>query len=257
MSEPSIPVLRVEDLSVEIEGKEILSSVSLDVPAGEVHALMGRNGSGKSSLSAVVMGHPAYKVTGGRILFKGEDIASLEPEERARKGLFLAFQYPVAVPGVAVHTFLRHSIRAVRGNELGPREFRALVKSRMETLGVDPEFITRSLNDGFSGGEKKRLEVLQMALLEPTLAIMDETDSGLDIEALSVVASAINALRSPTRSMLLITHYYRMLEFVKPDRVHVLMKGRLVRSGGPELAEEIERRGYEWLQPADAEGVVA
>ena len=250
---PAAPLLRIEDLRVEVEGKEILSGVSLEVPRGEVHALMGRNGSGKSSLSAAVMGHPAYAVTGGRILFEGEDLAPLAPEERARRGLFLAFQYPVAIPGVTVHNLLRQSTKAVRlargMPELGPKEFRALVKEKMGALGVDPSFITRSVNDGFSGGEKKRIEVLQMALLDPRLAILDETDSGLDVEALKVVAKGVEALRSPNNSLLLITHYHRMLEFVRPDRVHVLMNGRLVRSGGPDLASEIDRRGYEWIAP--------
>ena len=249
-----VPHLRVEDLRVEVEGKEILSGISLEVPAGEVHALMGRNGSGKSSLSAAVMGHPAYAVTGGRVLFEGRDLASLPPEERARLGIFLAFQYPVAIPGVSVHNLLRQSMKAVRSArgmpELGPREFRALVKERLEALGIDPSFMTRSVNDGFSGGEKKRLEVLQLALLEPRLAILDETDSGLDVEALEVIARAVQAMRGPDRTMLLITHYHRMLEFLRPDRVHVLMKGRIVRSGGADLAEEIDRRGYEWVDPS-------
>jgi Fe-S cluster assembly ATP-binding protein len=251
----SAPLLRIEDLHVEIEGKEILSGITLDVPRGEIHALMGRNGSGKSSLSAVVMGHPGYKVTKGRVLFEGDDLAGLAPEERARRGIFLAFQYPVAIPGVSVHNLLRQSLKAVRGaregGELGPREFRALVKEKLEVLGVDPSFMTRSVNDGFSGGEKKRLEVLQMALLEPRLAILDETDSGLDVEALKVIAGGVQAMRGPDRTMLIITHYHRMLEFVRPDRVHVLIKGRLVRTGGHELAEEIDRRGYEWLAPEE------
>ena len=248
------PILRIEDLHVEVEGKPVVLGVTLEVPAGEVHALMGRNGSGKSSLSAAIMGHPSYAVTRGRVLFAGEDITVLPPEERARRGLFLAFQYPVAIPGVTVHTMLRQAVRAVRAArgmpELGPREFRAFVKEKLEALGVDPAFMTRSLNDGFSGGEKKRLEVLQMALLDPRLSILDETDSGLDVEALKVIAKGVQAMRSPQHSLLLITHYHRMLEFVRPDRVHVLMKGRVVRSGGPELAEEIDRRGYEWIAPA-------
>jgi Fe-S cluster assembly ATP-binding protein len=249
------PRLRVEELRIAVEGKEVLSGVSIDVPAGEVHALMGRNGSGKSSLSAAVMGHPSYAVTGGRILLDGEDLAPLAPEERARKGIFLAFQYPVAIPGVTVHSLVRQSlknVRAARGlPELGPRELRAFVKEKLELLGIDPAFMTRPVNDGFSGGEKKRLEVLQLALLEPRLAILDETDSGLDVEALEVIARAVEAMRSPDRSLLLITHYHRMLEYVRPDRVHVLMKGRLARTGGAELAGEIDRRGYEWID-ADA-----
>jgi Fe-S cluster assembly ATP-binding protein len=250
------PLLRIEDLQVEVDGKPVVQGVSLDVPLGEVHALMGRNGSGKSSLSAAIMGHPSYVVTRGRILFEGADLASLAPEERARRGLFLAFQYPVAIPGVSVHNMLRQAVRAVRAArgmpELGPKEFRAWVKEKLEALGVDPAFMTRSLNDGFSGGEKKRLEVLQMALLDPRLAILDETDSGLDVEALKVIANGIEAMRGPARAMLLITHYHRMLEFVRPDRVHVMMQGRIVRSGGPDLAEEIDRRGYEWIAPPGA-----
>ena len=248
------PLLRVEDLHVEVDGKPVLQGVDLEVPEGEVHALMGRNGSGKSSLSAVIMGHPNYVVTRGRVLFDGEDLAPLAPEERARRGLFLAFQYPVGIPGVAVHSLVRESLKACRGPrglpELGPRELRALVKEKLEALGIDPSFMTRSVNDGFSGGEKKRLEVLQMALLEPRLAILDETDSGLDVEALKVIAHAVEAMRGPKRTMLLITHYHRMLEFLKPDRVHVLMRGRVVRSGGSDLASDIDRRGYEWIESA-------
>jgi len=260
---PKPPLLRVEDLRVEVEGKEILSGISLEVPVGEVHALMGRNGSGKSSLSAVIMGNPSYRVTGGRVLFEGQDLAGIPPEERARRGIFLAFQYPVAIPGVSVHNLLRHSMKAVRAargqGEFGPKELRAAVKEKLEAIGIDPAFMTRPVNDGFSGGEKKRLEVLQMALLEPRLCILDETDSGLDVEALKVIAKGVEAMRSPERSMLLITHYHRMLEFVRPDRVHVIMKGRLVRSGGPDLAEEIDKRGYEWIAPAEvgASGVAA
>jgi len=246
------PLLRIEDLHVEIEGKPILQGIDLSVPKGEVHALMGRNGSGKSSLSAVIMGHPNYAVTRGRILFEGQDLAPLAPEERARRGIFLAFQYPVAIPGVAVHSLVRESLKSVRSArglpELGPREVRALVKEKLEALGVDPSFMTRSVNDGFSGGEKKRLEVLQMALLEPRLAILDETDSGLDVEALEVIARGVQAMRGPERTMLLITHYHRMLEFLRPDRVHVLMKGRIVRSGGPDLASDVDKRGYEWIE---------
>jgi Fe-S cluster assembly ATP-binding protein len=260
------PLLRIEDLAVEVAGdgerKEILSGISLDVPKGEVHALMGRNGSGKSSLSAVILGHPAYTVTRGRILFDGQDLAALAPEERARLGLFLAFQYPVAIPGVSVHNLIRHSLKIVRAArglpELDSRGLRALVKEKLEVLGIDASFMTRAVNEGFSGGEKKRLEVFQMALLEPRLAILDETDSGLDVEALKVIAKGVEAMRGPDRTFLLITHYHRMLEFVRPDRVHIIMKGRIVRSGGHELAEEIDRRGYEWLAPAaDADAPAA
>jgi len=253
---PDAPLLKVEGLRVEVEGKEILRGIDLEVPLGEVHALMGRNGSGKSSLSAVIMGHPAYVITGGSLQFDGRDLSGLAPEERARLGLFLCFQYPLAIPGVSVHSLLRQSLKAVsaaRGRgDLNPKEFRSRVKETLEELGIDPSFMTRAINDGFSGGEKKRLEILQMAILEPRLAILDETDSGLDVEALRVIAAGVERMRSPERSMLLITHYHRMLEFVKPDRVHVLMKGKVVRSGGPDLAEEIDRRGYEWITGEDA-----
>lgn len=251
------PLLGIEDLHVEIEGKPILNGITLEVPRGEVHALMGRNGSGKSSLSATIMGHPAYTVTRGRLLHDGEDLLPLAPEERARRGIFLAFQYPVAIPGVSVHNLLRQSMKAVRGargaGDLGPREFRALVKETIERLGIDPSFMTRSVNEGFSGGEKKRLEILQMALLDPTLAILDETDSGLDVEALKVIASGVDAMRGPERGILIITHYHRMLEYLRPDRVHVLIKGRIARSGGPELAREIDARGYGWIAPGEDE----
>ena len=256
----SDPLVRIEDLHVEVEGKPILQGIDLSVPKGEVHALMGRNGSGKSSLSAVIMGHPNYVVTRGRILFEGKDLAPLAPEERARLGIFLAFQYPVAIPGVAVHSLVRESLKSVRSArglpELGPREVRAVVKEKLEALGVDPSFMTRSVNEGFSGGEKKRLEVLQMALLEPRLAILDETDSGLDVEALEVIARGVQAMRGPERTMLLITHYPRMLEFLRPDRLHVLMKGRIVRSGGPDLASDVDRRGYEWIE-GEAQGALS
>ncbi|MHC4821237.1 MAG: Fe-S cluster assembly ATPase SufC, partial [Planctomycetota bacterium] len=215
MSTP-LPLLQIEDLHVEVAGADsgtpILSGINLEVPLGEVHALMGRNGSGKSSLSAAIMGHPAYTVTQGRIRFlvgnELVDLTEAEPEERAKAGLFLAFQYPIAIPGVSVHNLIRHSMRSIRGEGLGPREFRALVKEKLETIGVDPSFMTRSIHDGFSGGEKKRLEVLQMALLEPRLAILDETDSGLDVEALRVVADGVDAMRGPERTMLVITHYH-------------------------------------------------
>ncbi len=242
------PILSVRDLHVAVDGKEILSGLDLTVNAGETHAIMGRNGSGKSTLSAAIMGHPNYEVTQGSIEFRGESLLDLPVDERARKRIFLSFQYPMAIPGVTVANFLRHSVRAVRPNEVPAKEFRPLVKAKLKEIGVDNSFMTRYVNDGFSGGEKKRLEMLQMLLLEPHLAILDETDSGLDIDALKVVADAINSLRGENRAQLLITHYQRILEYVTPDHVHVLLGGKIVRSGGPELAHELEAKGYEWLE---------
>ncbi len=240
------PILEVTDLHVAVEGKEILKGVSLTVRPGEVHALMGRNGSGKSTLSATLMGHPRYEVTSGSIRYLGEDLLALPVHERAKKGVFLCFQYPQALPGVAVANFLRQSVKAVRG-DVG-KEWRPLVKRNLEYLEVPQTFMTRYVNDGFSGGEKKRLEILQMLLLEPRLAILDETDSGLDIDALKVIAKGINHLRSEGRAQLLITHYQRILDYVTPQFVHVLMNGRIVKSGGAELAKELEKRGYEWIE---------
>ncbi len=241
-----VPILEVRDLHVAVEGKEILKGVSLTVRPGEVHALMGRNGSGKSTLSATIMGHPRYVATSGSIRYLGEDLLALAVHERARRGVFLCFQYPQALPGVPVAGFLRQAVKAVRG-DVG-KEWRALVKKNLEFLGIEQTFMTRYVNDGFSGGEKKRLEILQMLLLEPKLAILDETDSGLDIDALKIVAAGINRLRGPERAHLLITHYQRILDYVAPDHVHVLMNGRIVKSGGPELAKELESRGYEFVE---------
>jgi Fe-S cluster assembly ATP-binding protein len=243
---PADPILEVQDLHVAVEGKEILKGVSLTVRPGEVHALMGRNGSGKSTLSATLMGHPRYAVTSGTVRYLGEDLLALPVHERAKRGVFLCFQYPQALPGVSVANFLRQSVKAVRG-DVG-KEWRPLVKRNLEFLEVPQTFMTRYVNDGFSGGEKKRLEILQMLLLEPRLAILDETDSGLDIDALKVIAKGINHLRSPERAQLLITHYQRILDYVTPQFVHVLMNGRIVKSGGPELAKELEKRGYEWIE---------
>jgi len=240
------PILEVHDLRVAVEGKEILKGVSLTVRPGEVHALMGRNGSGKSTLSAALMGHPRYKVTSGSVRYLGEDLLALPVHERARKGVFLCFQYPQALPGVPVASFLRQSVKAVRG-DVG-KEWRPLVKKNLEFLGIEQTFMTRYVNDGFSGGEKKRLEILQMLLLRPKLAILDETDSGLDIDALKVVAAGINQLRTPDRAQLLITHYQRILDYIAPDHVHVLMNGKIVKSGGPELAKELESRGYDFVE---------
>jgi Fe-S cluster assembly ATP-binding protein len=242
------PVLEVEDLHVAVEGKEILKGVSLTVHAGEVHALMGRNGSGKSTLSAALMGHPRYEVTSGSLRYLGEELGDMPVHERAQRGIFLCFQYPVALPGVLVANFLRQSVRAVRGDQVPVKEFRPLVKRLLADLDISEDFMSRYVNDGFSGGEKKRMEILQMLLLEPRLAVLDETDSGLDIDALKVVAAGINRLRAPHRAQLLITHYQRILDHVTPDRVHVLMDGRVVKSGGPELAHQLEAEGYEWLE---------
>jgi Fe-S cluster assembly ATP-binding protein len=240
-------VLAVEDLKVEVDGKQIVNGLTLSVPAGEVHAIMGPNGSGKSTLANALMGHPKYDVTGGRVLLEGEDITGLAPNERAQKGLFLAMQYPTSVPGVTMTNFLRAALKGVRGTDVPVREFRAQLMESMALLKMDESFVRRYLNEGFSGGEKKRAEVLQMSLLKPKMAVLDETDSGLDIDALRTVSEGINALRNPEMGVLLITHYQRMLDYIKPDRVHVLYKGRIVRSGGPELALELEAKGYDWI----------
>ncbi len=238
-------LLEIRDLRAGIEGREILKGLSLTINAGEIHAIMGPNGSGKSTLANVLMGNPAYEVTGGDILFKGESVLELSPDERARKGLFLAFQYPVPIPGVTLVNFLRQAVNAVRGEEVPIREFREKLFSKMELLKVDQDFARRYVNDGFSGGEKKRAEMLQMAVLEPAMAILDETDSGLDIDALRTVADAVNKLMNPQMGLLLITHYQRLLNHIRPHFVHVLVDGRIVRSGGPELAEYLEARGYD------------
>ena len=245
--EKKVGVLEIEDLHASIEGKEILRGLTLDVTQGEVHALMGPNGSGKSTLAYTLMGHPKYEVTGGSIRYRDEDILALAPDERAKLGLFLSFQYPTAIPGVTMHNFLRTATKAVHGAELGPREFRNLVKEQMELLKMDPSFATRYVNDGFSGGEKKRAEILQMGVLKPQIAILDETDSGLDIDALRTVAEGVEALRGPELGVLLITHYQRILNYIKPDHVHVMYRGRIIKSGGADLAEEIEARGYDWI----------
>ena len=243
------PLLVIDNLHVAVEDKPILKGLSLTVSAGEVHALMGPNGSGKSTLSFCLMGHPKYMVTEGRILYQGEDLAALSPDKRAQRGIFLAFQYPTAIPGVTIANFLRAAIRGARGADVPVKEFRQMVKTQLKTLGIPDAFMNRYVNDGFSGGEKKRLEILQMAVLNPALAVLDETDSGLDIDALKTVAAGINALRVPQRGILLITHYQRLLNYVKPDQVHVLVDGRLARSGGPELALELEAKGYEGFKP--------
>ena len=245
-------LLKVEDLHVSVDSKEILKGLDLEVKAGEVHALMGPNGSGKSTLSFCLMGHPKYTITKGRIIFKGQDVTQMAPNERAKAGIFLAFQYPTAIPGVTTTNFLRTSLKAVRGGDVPVKEFRQLVKAQMKTLGVPDSFMNRYVNDGFSGGEKKRLEILQLAVLQPKLAVLDETDSGLDIDALQVVSAGINSLRSPERGMLLITHYQRILNYIKPDRVHVMVDGTVVQSGGPELALQLEKQGYKAFLPQTA-----
>jgi Fe-S cluster assembly ATP-binding protein len=246
------PLLKITNLHAEIaeDGTEILKGVNLELNAGEIHAIMGPNGSGKSTLSKVISGHPAYEVTDGEILFKGESVLDMEPDERARAGIFLAFQYPVEIPGVSVANFMRTALNAKRGEEVDIFDFQEELETRMGMLEMDPAFATRSVNDGFSGGEKKRNEILQLAMLEPQLAVMDETDSGLDIDALKIVTSGINKIKAERGDMcvLLITHYQRMLNYITPDRVHVMADGRIIRSGGADLALELEEKGYDWLR---------
>jgi Fe-S cluster assembly ATP-binding protein len=249
-------VLAITNLHVAIDGKEILRGVDLTVRAGEIHALMGPNGSGKSTLSYALAGHPHYEVTEGTATLDGQDLLALEPDDRAKAGLFLAFQYPTAIPGVTVANFLRHAVTNIRhpdrkeGEDLiSMREFRKELREQMDELGVDPEFARRYLNEGFSGGEKKRAEVLQMAMLRPTFAILDETDSGLDIDAVRVVSEGVNKVVSRVGTgVLVITHYKRILDYIKPGFVHVLYGGRIVESGGPELVDRLEREGYEWIR---------
>lgn len=238
-------LLEIRDLHATIAGKEILKGLSLSINEGETHAIMGPNGSGKSTLANVLMGNPNYEVTGGEVLLKGEPILELAPDERARKGLFLAFQYPVAIPGVTLVNFLRQALNAKRGVDVPVREFRELLFKQMDVLKVDRDFARRYVNDGFSGGEKKRAEMLQMAVLEPVMAVLDETDSGLDIDALRTVAEGVNSLMNPGMGLLLITHYQRLLNYIKPQFIHVLVGGRIVQSGGPELALELEASGYD------------
>jgi len=241
----SQPTFLIEDLHVSVEGKEILRGVNLTVQQGEIHALMGPNGSGKSTLANTLMGHPKYQVTRGRVLFQGENILTMTPDERARRGLFLAFQYPVAIPGVSLGNFLRAATRAVHGPSLTAGAFRKELMSKMQLLKMDPSFAARYVNDGLSGGEKKRAEVLQMALLQPKIAVMDETDSGLDIDALRTVAESVNAIHTPEMGVLVITHYQRLLNYIKPQFVHVLVNGQIVKSGGGELVEQLEAEGYD------------
>jgi Fe-S cluster assembly ATP-binding protein len=241
-------VLEIKDLRAKVQQKEILKGVTLSVNKGEVHAIMGPNGSGKSTLARVLAGHPEYQVTGGEVLLDGKDLLELDPEERAREGVFMAFQYPVEIPGVNNAYFLKAALNALRKHrgeaELDAMDFMQLVNERLQLLHVDADLLKRPVNEGFSGGEKKRNEIFQMAVLDPKLAILDETDSGLDIDALKVVSEGVNALRSKDRAILVITHYQRLLNFIVPDRVHVLVNGRIVRSGGKELALELEAKGY-------------
>jgi Fe-S cluster assembly ATP-binding protein len=247
------PLLKIVNLHAEVaeEGTEILRGVDLEVNDGEIHAIMGPNGSGKSTLAKVISGHPAYEVTDGDIVYRGESVLDMEPDERAKAGIFLAFQYPVEVPGVSIANFLRTALNSLRGEEIDIFDFQDVLTARMEMLGMDPVFAERSVNDGFSGGEKKRNEILQLAMLEPRLAVMDETDSGLDIDALKIVSAGINRIKEQHQddmAVLLITHYQRMLNYITPDFVHVMLAGRIIRSGGAELALELEERGYEWTR---------
>jgi Fe-S cluster assembly ATP-binding protein len=263
--------LIIKNLHVKVEGQEILRGLELALSTGEIHAIMGPNGSGKSTLANTLMGHPAYEVTEGEIWFKGENITGLPTDERARMGLFLAFQYPSTIPGVSVANFLRTAMNArfegrsrgtgdPAGNGNGQRqgismrEFRKLLKEKMAMLQMDPAFARRYVNEGFSGGEKKRMEILQMALLQPQIAILDETDSGLDIDALRIVSEGVNQIMNPDLGVLVITHYQRILNYIKPDHVHILVAGRIVLSGGPELALELEERGYDWVREEVAQG---
>ena len=249
-------MLEIRDLHATVDGKEILRGIDLSVGRGEIHAIMGPNGSGKSTLAKILAGHPAYEVTRGEVLFEGRNLLELAPDERAREGVFLAFQYPVEVPGVSNAQFLRlayNEKRKHRGEEeLDPLEFKDLLAERAKVVEMDAGLMSRSVNEGFSGGEKKRNEILQMAVLEPKLAVLDETDSGLDIDALRVVSEGVNKLRTPENAVVLVTHYQRLLNYIVPDHVHVLFKGRIVRTGGKELALELEEKGYDWIREAAA-----
>jgi len=237
-----------KDIHVEVEGKEIVSGVSLSIAPGEVHAIMGPNGSGKSSLSNALMGHPSYTITKGRASLDGKDILPMAADERSRAGLYLAFQYPLAIPGVTVANFMRAALQSHRGKDADMSDFRKLFKAEMKALNIDLSFATRYLNDGFSGGEKKRIEILQMSMLNPKMALLDETDSGLDIDALKVVSEGINRFQNNEKGLLLVTHYQRLLNYVKPDQVHIMMHGKLVKTGGPELALKLEELGYDWVE---------
>ena len=255
----STPLLSIKGLTASAGALEILKGIDLEVFVGEVHAIMGPNGSGKSTLANVLAGSPHYTVTGGQVLYEGQDLLKLEPEIRARMGLFLAFQYPLELPGVRAWQFLKAGVDARRlhhgEEEMSAREFDQMLKAKVEEVQIDPDLIKRAVNEGFSGGEKKRNEILQMAVLKPKLALLDETDSGLDIDALRIVSEGINRLRSPENAIVLVTHYQRILNYITPDYVHVLFDGRIVRSGGPELALELEEKGYDWIKDAVDAGV--
>ena len=240
--------LEIQGLTVEVEGKQILNGLDLSVAKGETHALMGPNGSGKSTLAYAIMGHPAYTITAGKVLLKGVDIIDLPPEERARAGLFLAMQYPTEIPGVSLTNFLRTAVNAVNTEDVPVRQFMTQLRADMKELEMDEKFLSRSVNEGFSGGEKKRFEILQMAMLKPEIAVLDETDSGLDVDALRIVSEGVNRMRGPEMGVLIITHYTRILSYITPDKVHVMFEGRIVQSGGPELAAELESKGYEHLR---------
>jgi Fe-S cluster assembly ATP-binding protein len=253
-------MLQIKNLRASAEGKEILRGIDLEVNTGEVHAIMGPNGGGKSTLAQVLAGRDLYQVTGGEVTYEGKDLLAMSPEERAREGIFLAFQYPVEIPGVSNTYFLRSALNAIRKHrglaEYDAMDFLALVREKMKLLEMDEGLTTRSVNEGFSGGEKKRNEIFQMAVLEPKLAILDETDSGLDIDALKTVAHGVNALRSKERSIIVVTHYQRLLNYIVPDFVHVLNEGRIVKSGGKDLALELEEKGYAWLEEVEQESGV-
>jgi len=252
-------MLEIKNLHVKADGKEILRGIDLKVNAGEVHSIMGPNGSGKSTLAQVLAGRESYEITDGEVIYQGKDLLEMAPEDRARQGIFLAFQYPVEIPGVSNTYFLKAALNALRKErgeeEVDAMDFLALIKEKMKLLGMDETLISRPVNEGFSGGEKKRNEIFQMVVLEPKLAILDETDSGLDIDALKIVADGVNSLRSPERSFIVVTHYQRMLNYIVPDAVHVLYEGRIVKSGGKELALELEEKGYTWLEDKTAAAV--
>ncbi|WP_207420762.1 Fe-S cluster assembly ATPase SufC [Desertivirga brevis] len=251
-------MLQIKDLQARVEDKEILKGINLEIKPGEVHAIMGPNGSGKSTLASVLAGNPGFEVTGGQVLFDGQDLLDLDPEDRAREGLFLAFQYPVEIPGVSNMTFLKTALEEIRAYKglpaLTAKEFMKLLKEKQELVEFNTSLVNRSVNEGFSGGEKKRNEILQLAMLNPKLAILDETDSGLDIDALRIVAGGVNKLRSPDNAFLVITHYQRLLDYIVPDVVHILFEGRIIKSGPKELALELEEKGYDWLREVETTG---